>query len=153
MDPVLRGLAVYVMVWLLIRLSGRRTLAELTTFDFVLLLIIAEATQQALLGDDFSVTNGVLVVLTLIALNIGLSTVQRRWPRIGRIFNGVPMVIVRDGRPLEDLMVRARVEEEDVLEAARRLRGLERMDQIKYAVLEKSGGITIIPKEVSTDGR
>lgn len=153
MDPVLRGLAVYVLVWLLIRLSGRRTLAELTTFDFVLLLIIAEATQQALLGDDFSITNGILIVLTLIAINIGLSTVQRRWPWIGKIFNGVPMVIVRDGRPLEDLMLRARVEEEDVLEAARRLRGLERMDQIKYAVLEKSGGITVIPKEASPDSR
>jgi uncharacterized membrane protein YcaP (DUF421 family) len=71
---------------------------------------------------------------------------QRRWPPIGKVFNGIPMVIVEDGRPLRELMERARVEEDDVLEAARQLQGLERMDQIKYAVLEKSGGISIIPK-------
>jgi uncharacterized membrane protein YcaP (DUF421 family) len=147
MDPVLRAFIIYFAVWLFIRLSGRRTLAELTTFDFVLLLIIAEATQQALLGDDFSVTNGLLVVLTLITINIALAVLQRYWPPIGKVFNGVPMVIVEDGRPLRELMERARVEDEDVLEAARRLQGLERMDQIKYAVLEKSGGISIIPKK------
>lgn len=146
MDFVFRGFVIYVAVWVLIRFSGRRTLAELTTFDFVLLLIIAEATQQALLGDDFSMTNCLVVVLTLIAINITLALFQRRWPSMGKIFNGVPMVIVEDGRPIRDLMRRARVEEEDVLEAARRLQGLERMDQIKYAVLEKSGGISIIPK-------
>ncbi len=146
MDFVFRGLVIYVAVWVLIRFSGRRTLAELTTFDFVLLLIIAEATQQALLRDDFSMTNCLLVVLTLIAINIALALFQRRWPSMGKIFNGVPMVIVENGRPIRDLMGRARVEEEDVLEAARRLQGLERMDQIKYAVLERSGGISIIPK-------
>jgi uncharacterized membrane protein YcaP (DUF421 family) len=146
MDPVLRGFVIYFAVWLLIRLSGRRTLAELTTFDFILLLLIAEATQQALLGEDFSMTNGLLVVLTLISINVALALLQRRWPPIGKVFNGVPMVIVEEGRPLRELMERARVEEEDVLEAARRLQGLERMDQIKYAVLEKSGGISIIPK-------
>jgi uncharacterized membrane protein YcaP (DUF421 family) len=146
MDFVFRGFVIYVAVWVLIRFSGRRTLAELTTFDFVLLLIIAEATQQALLRDDFSMTNCLLVVLTLIAINITLALFQRRWPSMGKIFNGVPMVIVEDGRPIRDLMGRARVEEEDVLEAARRLQGLERMDQIKYAVLERSGGISIIPK-------
>jgi uncharacterized membrane protein YcaP (DUF421 family) len=146
MDFVFRGFVIYVAVWVLIRFSGRRTLAELTTFDFVLLLIIAEATQQALLRDDFSMTNCLLVVLTLIAINITLALFQRRWPSMGKIFNGVPMVIVEDGRPIRDLMGRARVEEVDVLEAARRLQGLERMDQIKYAVLERSGGISIIPK-------
>jgi uncharacterized membrane protein YcaP (DUF421 family) len=146
MDSVLRGVIIYFAVWLFVRLSGRRTLAELTTFDFVLLLIIAEATQQGLLGDDFSVTNGMLVVLTLITINIALTLLQRSWPPIGKLFNGVPMVIVEEGRPLRELMERARVEEEDVLEAARRLQGLERMDQIKYAVLEKSGGISIIPR-------
>jgi uncharacterized membrane protein YcaP (DUF421 family) len=72
---------------------------------------------------------------------------QRWWPPLGKVFNGVPTVIVEEGRPLRDLMQRARVEEDDVLEAARRLQGLERMEQIKYAVLEKSGGISIIPKE------
>ena len=133
-------------VWLFFRLAGRRSLTELTTFHFVLLLIIAEGVQQALLGPDYSVTNGLLVVLTLLVLDIALSWWQRRYPRVGKWFNGVPMVIVEDGRPLEQLMRMARVDEDEVLEAARRLQGLERMDQIKYAVLERSGGISIIPK-------
>jgi uncharacterized membrane protein YcaP (DUF421 family) len=146
MDAVLRASAIYFFVWLFFRLAGRRTLAEMTTFDFVLLLIVAEAVQQALLGEDFSVTNGLLVVVTLLAIDIALAAAQRRWPRVGKVFSGVPTVIVADGRPLKELMERARVEGEDVLEAARRLRGLERMDQIRYAILEKSGGISIIPK-------
>ena len=87
MDPVLRGFVIYFALWLLIRLSGRRTLAELTTFDFILLLIIAEATQQALLGDDFSMTNGLLAVLMLITINIGLAVLQRWWPPLGKMFN------------------------------------------------------------------
>jgi uncharacterized membrane protein YcaP (DUF421 family) len=91
--------------------------------------------------------NGLLVVLTLITINIALAVLQRWWPPLGKVFNGVPMVIVEEGRPLRELMERARVEEEDVLEAARRLQGLERMDQIKYAILEKSGGISVIPKK------
>jgi uncharacterized membrane protein YcaP (DUF421 family) len=146
MDAVLRASAIYFFVWLFFRLAGRRTLAEMTTFDFVLLLIVAEAVQQALLGEDFSVTNGLLVIVTLLAIDIALAAAQRRWPRVGKVFSGVPTVIVADGRPLKELMARARVEEEDVLEAARRLQGLERMDQIKYAILEKSGGISIVPK-------
>lgn len=146
MEPVLRATAAYIFVWLFFRLAGRRSLTELTTFDFVLLLIIAEGVQQALLGPDYSVTNGLLVVLTLLVLDIALSWWQRRHPGVGKWFNGVPMVIVEDGRPLEELMRMARVEEDEVLEAARRLQGLERLDQIKYAVLERSGGISIIPK-------
>ena len=146
MEPVLRATAAYIFVWLFFRLAGRRSLTELTTFDFVLLLIIAEGVQQALLGPDYSVTNGLLVVMTLLVLDIALSWWQRRHPRVGKWFNGVPMVIVEHGRPLEERMRMARVDEDEVLEAARRSQGLERLDQIKYAVLERSGGISIIPK-------
>lgn len=145
MDSVLRAIVIFVALWLVIRLSGRRALGELTAFDLVLLLIIAEASQQALLGDDLSITNGLLAVLTLVTMNVGLALLQQRWPGISRILSGAPTVIVEDGRPLKDLMARARVGEDEVLEAARRLRGLERMDQIKYAVLETSGAISIVP--------
>ena len=64
MDMILRGAAIYAAVWFIFRLSGRRTMAQMTTFDFVLLLICGEATQQGLLGDDFSITNAAFVVLT-----------------------------------------------------------------------------------------
>ncbi len=146
MDAVLRGLVVYAFLLVLFRISGRRTLSQMTNFDFVLLLIISEATQNAMLGNDYSVTNGFLVILTLIGIDIGLSVMKQRFPSIERYLDGLPLVIVDEGRPLKDLMARARVDEQDILSSARDKHGLERMEQIKYAVLEKNGGISIIPK-------
>ncbi len=146
MDAILRGLAVYVFLLLLFRIAGRRTLSEMTSFDFVLLLIVSEATQNAMIGNDYSVTNGVLVILTLIGLDIGLSVMKQRFPAMERYLDGLPLIIVDEGRPLKELMEKARVDEEDILSSARDKHGLERMEQIKYAVLERNGGISIIPK-------
>lgn len=145
MEPVIRAVAIYLVVLVCIRLSGRRTMAELTVFDFVLLLIISEATQQAMLRDDFSMTNAVVVILSLILADVILSLVRQKWHTVDRWFEGVPMVLIDDGKLLKDRLDRSRVDEDDVLEAARRLRGLENMNQIKYAVLEKDGSISIIP--------
>ena len=146
MDPIARGAAVYIMLLVIFRLAGRRTLAQMTSFDFILLLIISEATQNAMIGDDFSVTNGALVVLTLIGLDVLLSHVKRWSPAAELWLDGNPTIIVEQGRPKYEIMTRARVDEKDVLAAARETQGLERMDQIKYAVLETSGGISIIPR-------
>jgi uncharacterized membrane protein YcaP (DUF421 family) len=146
-DSVLRAAAIYLVLLVLFRVAGRRTLSEMTSFDFVLLLVIGEATQQALLGEDFSLIHAVLVIVTLIMLDVLISWVTQRSRIAGKLVEGVPMVIVADGKPLHDRMRKARIELADVLEAARHTQGLERMDQIKYAVVETSGGITIIPKE------
>jgi uncharacterized membrane protein YcaP (DUF421 family) len=147
MDAVLRSVAIYVVLLILFRIAGRRTLSELTTFDFVLVLIIGEATQQALLGEDFSLINAALVIITLLFLDIVMALAKARWKGFEKIVDGVPTIIVENGRPLRDRMRKARVDESDVMEAARRLQGIERMDQIRYAVLEVSGGITVIPRE------
>jgi uncharacterized membrane protein YcaP (DUF421 family) len=147
MDAILRGASVYVVLLLILRLSGRRTLGEMTPFDFVLLLIIAETTQQALLGDDFSVTNAFLLITTLVSLDILMSWLKTRFDAFDRIMDGLPMVIVEHGQPLQDRLRKSRLDEHDVLAAARRSQGLERMEQIKYAVLETDGGISIIPME------
>jgi uncharacterized membrane protein YcaP (DUF421 family) len=147
MDPVVRSIAIYVALLVFLRLAGRRTLMQMTSFDFVLLLIIGEATQNALLQNDSSVTNSLLVILTLISLDIAFSYVKQRVPIIERWLDGLPMIIVRDGRPLTDLMMKARVSEVDILSAARESQGLERMEQIKYAVLETTGSISIIPRD------
>ncbi|RRW43373.1 DUF421 domain-containing protein [Pseudomonas luteola] len=147
MDAVLRAAAVYLVVFVIFKIAGRRTLAEITTFDFVLLLIIGEATQQALLGDDFSVTNAALIIVTLVVIDIGLSLVQERSPKLARFIDGMPMIIVENGQVLKARLNKVRLAEEDLLEAARTTHGLERMDQIKYAILEKNGAISIIPKE------
>ena len=147
MDAVLRGLSVYMFLLIIFRISGKRSLGQVTSFDFVLLLIIAETTQQALLGDDYSVTNAFLLIGTLVGLDIGLSLLKQRSAKLDRLLEGAPLVIVEEGEPLKDRMDKARVDEEDILHAARELQGLERMEQIKYAVLERNGDITVVPKQ------
>jgi uncharacterized membrane protein YcaP (DUF421 family) len=149
MDAVLRGLSVYIFLLIIFRISGKRSLGQVTSFDFVLLLIIAETTQQALLGDDYSVTNAFLLIGTLVGVDIGLSLLKQRSAKLDRLLEGTPLVIVEDGKPLKDRMDKARVDEEDILHAARELQGLERMEQIKYAVLERNGDITVVPKQES----
>jgi uncharacterized membrane protein YcaP (DUF421 family) len=147
MDSVLRGVAVYFILLVILRVSGRRTLAQMTTFDFVLLLIIAETTQQALLGEDFSLTNAGLLIIALMATDIGLSLLRQRWPRLDRLIEGLPLILVEDGRPIKERVDKSRVDEDDILTAARESQGIERMEQIKYAVLERNGKISIIPKQ------
>lgn len=94
MDPVIRSAAVYVALLVLLRLAGRRTLMQMTNFAFVLLLIIGEATQNALLQNDASVTNAVLIVPTLISLDIVFSYVKQRVPIVAWWIDGLPMIIV-----------------------------------------------------------
>ena len=146
MGSILRAAAVYGFLLVLVRISGRRTLSSMTSFDFILVLIISEATQNAMLGDDPSMTNGFLVIGTLIALDVGLSLWKQRSPWLEKWVEGVPSILVEDGRPLKDRMDKARVDLSDVMQAARELQGLERLDQIKFAVLERSGAITIVPR-------
>jgi uncharacterized membrane protein YcaP (DUF421 family) len=146
MDTLFRALAIYFGLLVVLRAGGNRTLAQITVFDFVLLLILGESTQQALIGDDFSVTTGILLIAALVGADMTLSWLKERWPGLSRWMEGVPLVIVEDGKPLRDRMEKSRIDEADVLAAARELRGLERMDQIKFAVLERSGGISIVPK-------
>jgi uncharacterized membrane protein YcaP (DUF421 family) len=146
MDAVLRAFLIYAFLLLLMRITGRRTLSQMTTFDFVLLLIIGEATQQALLGQDYSLINAAIVIVTLLGLDLLFSVLKRHSSSFARWTDGVPMIIVEDGRLLKDRMDKARVGEDDILESARKLQGVERLDQIRFAVLEVNGHITIIPK-------
>ena len=149
MDAVLRASAIYLVLLLISRITGKRSLAQITTFDFVLLLVIGEATQQALLGNDFSVINAAIVIVTLLTIDVGLSLAQARFPRFGPWLDDVPLVLVEDGQMLQRRMDKSRISEADILHAARSTQGLERMDQVKYAVLERTGDISIIPKQES----
>jgi uncharacterized membrane protein YcaP (DUF421 family) len=147
MDAVVRAGAIYIFLLVMFRIAGERTLASITTFDFVLLLIISEATQQAMIGEDFSLTRALLVIATLVGLDIGLSLLKGRWRLLQKIVDGVPLVVGENGHVLADRMRRARIGIGDILQAARAGQGLECMDQIKYAVLERTGEISIIPKQ------
>ena len=145
MDAIVRAAVIYIALLIIFRISGKRSLAQITTFDFVLLLIVDEATQQALLGEDFSITNAVLVIVALMTIDIAMSLIKGRSKLAEKVIDDVPLIIVENGRLLRERADSARVDEADILTAARELQGLERLDQIKYAVLERSGGISIIP--------
>lgn len=147
METVARAIVVYLFLLVIFRISGKRTLGQVTTFDFVLLLIISETTQQALIGVDFSIVNCMLLIATLATIDIALSLLARRYPRIARLTEGAPLIIVENGKPLRERMRREQVNEDDILHAARATQGLESMDQIKHAVLERNGGISVIPRE------
>lgn len=147
MESIVRAAVVYVVLLILFRIAGKRSLAEVTTFDLVLLLIISEATQQALIDDDNSMTNAFLVVVTLISMNIALSLAANRWKKFDKLTEGVPLIIVDNGRLLRDRMEKERISEDEIMEAARELHGLEALSQVKYAILERNGHITIIPRE------
>jgi len=126
---------------------GKRSLSDTTTFDFILLLIISEVTQQALVGEDNSITAAFILIVTLVSLDLSLSFLKDKFKPFGKFIEGTPLVVVDKGKPLKQRMKKSRVDNEDIMEAARLNFGLERMEQIKYAVLEKDGSISIIPYE------
>lgn len=147
MESVLRGAAIYLMLLVVVRLSGRRSLSQMTPFDLVLIMIVAETTQQALLGDDYSLVNAVVLVVTLFSIDVGLSYVKGWSTRAERWLDGAPTVLISRGQPDRRALDRTRIQIDDVLRAARKQHGLERLDQVKFAVLEIGGEITIVPAD------
>lgn len=146
MESVWRTFGIYFFLLLVFRIAGKRSLQDITLFDFVLLLIIGESVQEALIGDDHSLTNAWIVIATFLFIDISMSILKQRFPGFGRILDGIAILIVKDGRPLKDRMDRERIDEEDVLEAARQQHGMSRFDQIRHAVLERNGSISIVPR-------
>jgi uncharacterized membrane protein YcaP (DUF421 family) len=147
MDSVFRAAAIYIFLLIIFRIAGKRTLAEITTFDLLLTLIISEATQQAMIGSDNSVTGAIITISTLVGIDIAFSLLKQRFRKLGRVIDGEPVLVLRDGKILYERAKHERVDKDDILAAARKLHGLERLDQIKYAVVEQGGGISIIPME------
>jgi uncharacterized membrane protein YcaP (DUF421 family) len=145
-DSVIRATCVYAVLLIIFRIAGKRTVAQITTFDLVLTLIISEAVQQALVDNDNSMTNAFILVITLVGLDIGLSLLKQGSKTMAKVVEGVPVIILENDRLHHDRMARERIDEEEILGAARELHGLERLEQIKYAVLEQNGTITIIPR-------
>ena len=114
----------------------------------VLLLIISESIQGVLIGRDDSFTHALLVIVTLMGLDYVLGVMKQSSPKLARLIEGLPLLLVHHGQPLRDRMDRVQIDAEDILQAARQ-HGLERLDQIRYAVLERSGKISIIPQTKS----
>lgn len=96
--------------------------------------------------DDQSMTHAFLLILTFLTVNVGLSIWKQRSKLAARLLEDLPLVLLEHGHPIKDRMDRARVDEEDILEVARGALGLRRLDELEYAVLERSGNISVIPR-------
>ena len=145
MESVIRGLVIYIFLIIITTFSGKRTLAQVTTFDLILLLIISETTQQAMIDSDNSLTNGLILIVTLVGFDIFLSILKEKIPSLDKWIDGSPALIMENGKLNQYKMKKSRVDENDILNAARKAHGLENLEQIKHAILEKSGEITIVP--------
>jgi uncharacterized membrane protein YcaP (DUF421 family) len=152
-STVLRAAIIYSFVLVVVRLAGKRTLAELSTFDLVVLLIVSEAIQPALVADDTRIVSAMLLVMTIVAIDAVLGLVKHSSRRAARLLDDIPSVLVRDGVVNREAMDRDRIEEDDIMEAARRQLGLESFDQVRFAILERTGGISVIPWSATPPAR
>src|ERR671939_525689 len=120
MDLVLRAIAIYVFIYVLTRVIGRRELTGLEPFDLILLIILGDAVQQGLTQDDYSVTGALLVVGTFAVLQVFISWVGYRFPRTRPLLEGEPIIVVQDGKLIERNLKRERLTPEELAEEARK---------------------------------
>lgn len=146
MDMVLRAIAIYLILLIVIKIAGRRTLMQMTSFDLILLLIISEATQQALLGEDFSVTGAMLTIITLVVVDILFGYLKKKIPGAENLIDGAPVILVAHGAANQTKLQKVSVSCDDIMLAARQNHGIQEMKEIKYAILERNGQISIIPE-------
>jgi uncharacterized membrane protein YcaP (DUF421 family) len=145
MDSVIRALATYFFLLLAFRIAGKRTLAEMSSFELVVLLIISETTQEAMLDNDHSMTNAAVAIVTLLSAGIAMSFLKERFPVFQRVVAGAPVLLIENGELKPERLKEARVGVDEIMLAARQNHGLERVADIKHAILEAGGGISIVP--------
>lgn len=148
---VLRAAAVYLVLLVLIRLSGKRTMGQFTPFDMLLIVLLGNAVQNSLLGTDSSLGGGLLLAATLIAFNWGIAFLTSRSQRAERLVEGVPVVLARDGRLFRGVLRRELVSEDDFNEALRQ-NGQMTLEDVRIALLETNGSISVVPRD-SDGGR
>lgn len=142
---VLRALVVYVLVMVLMRLSGKRAVGQFTPFDLVLLILLGNAVQNGINGGDNSLTGAAIMASTLIAVNylVALATARSRLAE--RLVEGEPVVLARDGRVFDHVLRRELISQHD-FEEAMRMNAVDDVNQIALALLETNGHITILKK-------
>ncbi len=145
MDLVLRAAAIFVFLFVLMRLAGRRELSTLQPFDLILLVVVGDAVQQGLTQDDYSLTGAFLAIGTIAILQVGVSWANFRFPRLRSLLDGEPLVIVQDGKPIEKNMRRERLTMEELAEEARK-QSIAHLDDVQWAVIETRGAISFIKK-------
>lgn len=144
-EIVLRTALVFLAVLGLLRLAGKREMGQMSLADFVVILVIANAVQNALNGGDPSLTGGLVSAITLVGMSYVLDRFGRRVPFLGRLVSGEPTLLLQDGRLIDQNLRREHLEPEDVHTAARE-HGLADLSDVAAAVLESDGSISIIPK-------
>jgi uncharacterized membrane protein YcaP (DUF421 family) len=143
MDLVLRTTVVFALVLLITRTIGRRELGSLAPFDLILLVVVGDLIQQGVTQNDFSVTGTLIVLSTLALLIVATSWASFRVPRLHRILEGEPIVLLQHGEVIDGNMRRERLTV-DELAAEARLQGIERLADVRFAVLETSGQISFL---------
>src|SRR3954447_10778269 len=116
MDLVLRAIVLFAAVYLLLRVVGRRELAEMEPIDFVLLIVLGDAIQQGLTQDDYSVTGALITITTIAAIQVSLGCLASRSKKVRTVLEGEPVVLVEDGRIVEKNLRRARIAPEELAE-------------------------------------
>jgi uncharacterized membrane protein YcaP (DUF421 family) len=148
MDLAIRATVLFLFVFLLTRIMGKRELSSLQPFDLILLIVMGDAIQQGLTQDDYSVTGAVIVVGTFTILQVLLSFLSYKFPKLRPALDGEPIVVVQDGKPIEKNLKRERLTVAEVLVEAR-CQQVTSMEDIAWAVLETSGKISVVPKKSS----
>lgn len=143
MSTVLHAFVAYFFLLLVVRVIGRRPGAQMTPFEFVLVFFIGGITIQAVVGEDHSLANAFSAISTVALLHALMAWLKQRYGIVGKIMDGTPLVLLDRGSWQQETMSKMRIQETDVMEAARS-RGLKHLGQIKYAILERNGDISII---------
>ncbi len=146
LEIVLRTAVVYVAVLGLLRLGGKRELGQMTAADLVVILVIANAVQNAMNGGDLSLTGGVVGAATLVSMNYVLGRFGRRIPFLGHLVVEEPTLLLQDGKLIQENLKREHVEEDEVAMVARE-HGIDDLRDVSAAILEVDGSISIIPRE------
>lgn len=142
-EKLVRSVVVYTFLLVAFRLCGKRQLGQLSAFDLVVLLIISNVVQNAVIGNDNSLGGGLIGATTILLLNLGVAYVTFRLKRADRLIEHSPTVLVRHGRILRDNLRRERLTPRD-LRAALRHHGVVSIRDIRYAFLEEDGHVSVI---------
>jgi uncharacterized membrane protein YcaP (DUF421 family) len=145
MDLVIRATVVFFFIFLVTRIAGRRELSTLQPFDLILLVVLGDLVQQGITQSDQSVTGTLIVISTITLLSVAVSWVSFHSSRVRVITEGEPIVLVEDGALIERNLRRERLTHSDVEEAARRQQ-IASINEIRWAILERDGSISVIPK-------
>jgi uncharacterized membrane protein YcaP (DUF421 family) len=144
MEIVIRAAVIFSALLIILRAMGKRELAELTAFEFLMLIVIGDLVQPGIMQEDMSITGALLAVATITCCVMALSYVSFRWPRAREVLEGQAVIVVRDGRVLDEVLRLERVPVDELLAAARE-HGIDDLRAVRYAVLEADGKFSFIP--------